>query len=72
MGGRDPPGKSSQELDDVGSVFGSNCMSFETLDSQNVEGLVQLVNPKWTTSKDESPEVDRKTDRIHDLLILQD
>ena len=38
---------SVQDLDDVGSVFGSPRMSFETLDSPIPKGLMQIMNPEF-------------------------
>ena len=40
-----------QDVDTVGSVFGSTRMSFETLDSQIVKGLMKIVNPELKRKK---------------------
>ena len=37
---------SMQDLDDVGSVFGSTRMIFKTLDFQIAKGLMKIINPE--------------------------
>ena len=41
--------KPTQELDDVGSVIGSNKMSFETLCSPIAQGLMKTMYPESTS-----------------------
>ena len=56
-------------------VFGSNQMSLETLDSQIAKALVKSMSLRAQeymqvprhARKEECPDVDRKTDRFHDV-----
>ena len=68
--------KSMQHLDDVGSVFDRDKMSFVNLGFPK-KGLVKIktarVQEKNEVAKNtrtqESPDVDRKTDHLHDTLV---
>ena len=73
--------KSIQYLDDVGSAFGSIRLSFEYLDSKiakcymkKCESSIQQksVGGRRIAKEEKSRKVDRKTDRFHDLRLLQD
>ena len=41
--------KSMQDLEGVGSVFGSTRMSFETVDSQIVKGLTDVLEDQYSS-----------------------
>ena len=67
------------DLDDVGSVFGSTRMSFEHQYSKFAKGPHEghEFNRKFLEAVEfckstKSPEVDRETDRLHSLRLVQD
>ena len=71
--------KSMQDLDDVGSVFGSTRMRSETLRFQSGNGLMKIINLDLNKKSaggrrifrnKETPGVERKTDRFYDLCFL--
>ena len=71
--------KSMQDVDDVGSVFGSTRMIFDTriptllpMKIMIPEFKRKIQVARRIASKDKSPDVDRKTDCIHDLRLRQD
>ena len=67
------------DLDDVGSVFGSTRMSFEHQYSKFAKGPHEghEFNRKFLEAVEfckstKSPDVDRETDRLHNLRLVQD
>ena len=52
--------KSTQDLDGVGSVFGSTTVSFETQDSQIANSLMKIMNPEFQRKVQVAEELQEK------------